>query len=233
MEKVLDYWRFTYYTAPLNLILALIALIIAIVKWKKQFIQNSLIYFYISYIMLLLVAFADAATKPKFDPPLRLAFTFIELITTIIELFVFHYVVIKFISSTKIQRRLKPIPYVFIFYIIVNFIWKNKNGIIDQAFLQNVFTVQAIFLIVACISYYVDLFVKEPNFKLLNEPSFWIVTGLSFFMICTFPFSILGQILMKANYKLYLQLFSIFNIFYCLLFIMIIRSYLCKPLTTR
>lgn len=227
MDEILNYWRVSYYTNLLNLILVIVGLVVSISKWEKNSIFNSLTFLFLAYLLPLLVALIDLATNHKF-PAIRLTFSFFELFTTIIELLVFSHLIKNFIKISRLKKAIGPIPYLFFIYLIILFLLKNQNGKIDQVFLQNVFTVQALFLIIECICYYIDLFKKEPNFQLLNEPSFWIVTGLSFCMVSTFPCSILGQIIMTSNYNLYMQLFIIFNIFYGLLFLMIIRSFLCK-----
>jgi hypothetical protein len=83
-------------------------------------------------------------------------------------------------------------------------------------------------LLIPCAFYYTEIFRLKPNLQLAQEPSFWVVTGLSFVLICTFPLSLCINYLYQTNKIVYSNLYSIFYIFYFLLFLMIIRGHLCK-----
>ena len=85
---------------------------------------------------------------------------------------------------------------------------------------------QAIVLLIPCVIYFVEIF-RSTNINLIKEPSFWIITGLSFFMLSTLPVSFLFYYIVD-NHELTYVLSSIFNLFYILLFIMITRGHLCK-----
>ena len=113
----------------------------------------------------------------------------------------------------------------FIFYTM------TKHHLVVLS-LTNLFTIQAVSLLIICISYYIKIFKDAPDLILLNEPSFWIITGLTFFMLSTLPFSLISPYLIR-NTVLYRNLFSIFFIFYCILFLMIIRAFLCRQVLAK
>lgn len=233
MDDIIQFWSRGYFTQAISLFISIIAFLVAINKRKKNSQHNLLILFLSSYIVCQIVAIIDVSINHNGNrPEIRFLFFLLDFSITIIELVVFTVLIRIFILNEKMKIVLRYLPIIFFTFLIATFIIK-ANFNFSQPFIQQVFTIQAFFLIIPCIFYYIDLFNREPSLELLNEPSFWIVTGLSFFMVCTLPFSIFGEYIMRSNYKLYLELFSIFNIFYCLLFVMIIRSYLCKPQQAR
>jgi hypothetical protein len=93
--------------------------------------------------------------------------------------------------------------------------------------LQDLYTIQAMFLLVPCIYYYLNVFFHMTWGSLLEKPKFWITTGLTFFMLSTLPFSTLTNYLRATNGDAYFVLYSIFNLFYCLLFLMILKAFRC------
>lgn len=114
-------------------------------------------------------------------------------------------------------------------------------ALVDKEFYQNisentqskVYTVEAVILLLLCSFYYFELFRKKPSVNLKNEPAFWISTGLLFFMACTLPFSFLDNYIAYYYPHLHRVLYPIFDVFYILLFAMLIKACLCRPVKTN
>jgi hypothetical protein len=232
MKEILKYWNDSYYVSALSIVLAIVGLIISIVKRNNANDLKLFKFFFLGYIINLVTILFDLVYGYK---PLRsFLFYYPDFLDTILEFAVFFFFIKKIIGSDKIRKALSPLWPMFSSYALIYFLYYIIiHGQIDQHFLQNIFTVQATLLIISCLFYFFDLFKRPPVLDLLILPSFWVVTGLAFFMICTLPFTIFGNYLVKVNNELYVQLFGIFEIFYCLLFIMIIKAFLCIPVTPR
>lgn len=229
MKGFFEYWQTDFYSGAVTFLLAVVVFIVSLQRKKQHPQLKPLIFFFLAYILGELVRAVDRGIGV--DRPLRAKIsTYLDVVETIIEFFAFFLVIKNYIVSVKIKKILKPLSFLFIVPATVCFVYyKFAHGKIDQYFLQAFFTFQAFLLIVACALYYVDLFTKEPKLKLMDDPSFWVITGLAFFMLCTLPFSILGMHLIKVDFQLYVQLFMIFEVFYWILFLMIIKAYFCKP----
>jgi hypothetical protein len=231
MKELLKSCENTFYTDVASFLVAVIGLIISIWKRKSNPKLKFLSFFFLCYVLDQLVYFLDIviiARYPQMDP-IR---CYTDFADTIVEFLVFFFLIKNHIDNIRIRKVLNPLLPVFLSSIFIYLVYyKTTHKEINQYFLQMIFTIQASLLIIACILYYLDLFKKEMKLNLLAQPSFWVVTGLSLFMLSTLPFSFIGLHLFKLNFILYFHLFNIFNIFYCLLFIMIIRAYLCKPIT--
>ena len=231
---MLEFLEGLYYTGAASTILAVSGLIISL--WKKHRHPKllPLIFFFGGYILDQLII--SLIHGINIESHLRRNIhAYTDSFDTVIEFLALFFVIRNSINSDKIRKGLSILLPVFISSIIIFFIYYRMIGHqeIDQYFLQTIFTIQAFILCVACIFYYKDLFKTEPKLDLTRQPSFWAVTGLAFFMLCTFPFSIWGLYLVKANRELYNQLYSLFNIFYCILFLMIIKAYFCKQETSQ
>lgn len=231
MKDLLKYWENGYYTVLVSFLLAVIGLLVSIFKRKQNKKLKPLLFFFLGFVVIELIYFYDMAAN--ISQPLRnYLFYYPDFIDTIVEFLAFFYVIKNYIEDRRVKKRLTPLQPVFIGVLLIYFTYYTIiHKEIDQYFLQMIFTIQACFLITACILYYIDLFRKDPKLNLTADPSFWVVTGLAFFVICTLPFSFLGLYLTKLNYRLYVRLFIIFEVFYWILFSMVIKAYLCKPTT--
>jgi hypothetical protein len=229
MKEILKYSWGALYTDLISFSVALVGLIISIWKGKQNPRLKPLFFFFLAYVLDLFICrltYQNRALFNRYD----LINLYIDSIDTVIEFLAFFFLLKNHIASVKIKRALNPLFPFFLISICTYYIFYTvAHPEIDEFFKQNIFTLQAVCLVTACILYYIDLFNRKPVLNLTALPSFWAITGLSFFMLCTLPFSVLGFYLLKTNYALYRQLFSIFNIFYCILFLMIIKAYLCKP----
>lgn len=229
MKEILKFWYGPFYTDLISFLVALAGLIISIWKRAKNRKLNPLIFFFLAYILDLLFARIIFQDKVLFIQYNYLG-TYADFFDTIIEFFAFFFLIKNHIVNIRIKKNLNSLLPIFLSLVILYFIYYRITRVkIDQYFLQNIFTIQALFLSIACVLYYIDLYKKESKLNLTVLPSFWAITGLSFFMVCTLPYSILGSYLMQTDFRSYFQLFSIFNIFYCILFLMIMKAYFCRP----
>ncbi len=92
--------------------------------------------------------------------------------------------------------------FVFLFLIILGLV---TNDITKP--LSHVFAISSFGLTVLSLVYFYLLFEKNPILKLLNEPSFWIISGIFFAMSLYIPVAIsIGYV--RNNASFYLTIFS-------------------------
>ena len=228
MDDLRNYLENSYYTVVISFILVSIAIYVSISKWEKGSVYNFLLALLVSYVLVHFVSMFDIATYHAFDPAMARTFYILEIIHTILELFIFSNIVQKSLQNIKLKKFITIIQITFMVYVIIAIWLKENTWRLENKFLLQLFTTQAIMLIIACIIYYVDLFNTEPVNRLIEQQSFWIITGVTFLMLGSLPFSFFAMTITLGT-KLYANLYSIFNVLYCLLFVMIIKSYYAKP----
>ena len=230
MNQLIGFFQESYFTSFICLLASILGLIISIINRKRHTILKWFPYYFFAHILVnISFSIHDAYfAKSVMHSTLLNLNTFVDYIFTIMEFLIFIYV----FEKTVIQKSkfLKALRLLFLaLSLLLLFHNLFHYGILSQPTLHNVFTLQATFLIIACITYYLQIFRLPPHVKLREDPVFWIATGLVFFMICTLPLSLAINYIRNSSLLLYRQLFSIFYIFYCLLFLMIINAFLCKP----
>ena len=91
------------------------------------------------------------------------------------------------------------------------------------------FLISNLILLICCIFYLRDLMNNKPTLKLINSSAFWITIGILFSNCIGSPiYSLMVFIPKNQEYlNLRLQIFSISNMSLIVLYLFIIKSYLC------
>lgn len=228
MKDLIRYWKVHYYTEPLLCIVLCITLLVSL-KNKKKF--SSLKYIPLYTITLLLVALCAIYNINR-----TVIFLFfahhLDYFFTLLELLIFSHFYYHLINNHPIKKAIILTNLAsFILYIYLLLEDKDFHVSISEKTQNIAYTVEGVILLLICLTYLTNIFKKPSYLNLKNDPVFWISTGLFFFLTCTLPFSILENYIDKNYLNSTAWLYSIFYIFYTLLFLMIIRAYLCKPET--
>lgn len=122
-------------------------------------------------------------------------------------------------SFSKIIFGIYSIAY-FVFFLI------SKQWSID---VERFYIIQSSLILAPALIFMYNLFNDDNIYELKDYPPFWICLGVILYSLCTFPITIAKDLffLPKGSMK-NLDLYSINNICYTLLFILLIKSVLCK-----
>jgi hypothetical protein len=85
----------------------------------------------------------------------------------------------------------------------------------------------SILILIPAFYYFYTLFLEPPTKNLLQEPSFWITTGIAFLHSLNIPLFLIENYLLKKFITVWYSMYSINYIAYCFLFILLIISILC------
>lgn len=115
---------------------------------------------------------------------------------SIIRLLLFSLFFIRLNQSLFVNIK-KYLPILFLVVVIINiFIFHNSyNDLIDI----HLYTLESGILLFYCLQYYFYLFLLEEKWSFKKIPSFWIVTGLSIFIVVSFPIYVFYKELIKQN----------------------------------
>jgi hypothetical protein len=208
-------WLKNYFLDPLSALTALVGCIIFISKVPKKNELYIFAYYFIAYVFLKLIFFVTLASygTPFYRTGIEID-RFVDYIFTLFEFLIFFLFFKKVLYNNNYKRILAIICYSFmligcsiLFYDSYAF---RKSSLISSYLL---FNIQATSLLIPCAFYYLEIFKSKPTVDVLREPSFWVVTGLSFFMISTLPLSFLLSTLLKARPGLNPYLFDVFTFF--------------------
>jgi hypothetical protein len=115
------------------------------------------------------------------------------------------------------------------FYVII---WRMLHPALNQKVsINDTYFVEALYILLPCFSYFIQLFKTPPILQLTNEPSFWVTSGLTIFFLLSLPMFYISKHFETDN----LSVISNSSIYfgYTLVFLFILRAYLCKPKVTR
>ena len=207
-------------------------LFFSIIKRKKHSQFKFFPFYFTTFIILqlefycVLIFFID---KPYFKK-ISLLHRYTDTFVTLTEFFAFMYFFYHVIKNTKKKKLIKWLAITGIAtgtLIILTDIF--VKGFMRQRSLTNIYILESSIMLIPCYFYYRELFSLSPKTNLLQNANFWTVTGLSFYLICTLPITFVLDYLANIDYLLYTQVYSIIYVFYIFFFILIIKSYLCKP----
>ena len=217
-----------YFSRPTLLLVAIVSIIISLRNRKKFKILDWFPIYLISFLVAFLAndMLYVLSLRPFFIPCSQYA----DYIFTLLELLVFSNLYYRIINNQSVKNTILITNMVFFAYFIYMAVLDVDfpNGI-SELTQSNVYTVEAVLLLLMCLTYFFQVFRSLPYSDIKNEPIFWISAGLLFFVTCTLPHSLLENYIFKNYHSYSFSLYAIFYIFYILLFLMIIRAYSCKP----
>jgi len=231
INHILKTWESSFYTQPVLLVTLILALVISIRFRKRHKGLILLPYYLILFIIEILSDYVAAFIyyNKIFNPKEFNFVCYLDYLLTVIELLTFVIFFHSEIKSNKLKRILVLVSSFFCIYFLSEFFLNPEfpSSVSDNT-QSRVYTLEAIILLGGCSFYFLEVFRKFPNINIKEESSFWIATGLLFFLACTLPYSLIENYLRKSHYQLMLNFYSIFYLFYIFLFSMIIKAYLCR-----
>jgi len=109
-------------------------------------------------------------------------------------------------SFTRLKRWLALLAFAF---LVVNFIF-FENFFNPESFSGNLLTVEAYLLLIYCMLYYLAELKDENN--LFNSPHFWVVTGLSIYVVVNFFVFLFYGPMLNVDIHLAVNIWSVHNI---------------------
>ena len=117
----------------------------------------------------------------------------------------------------------KTLPVVFIIFISVNFI--VKDDFFNPAHLSgNLLAGEAYLLLIYCMTYYLSQ-LKEDKKVFTRDKDFWVVTGLSIYVVTNFFVFLFYVPMIKDNPELAANMWNVHNVSYILLCLSIARAF--------
>ena len=236
MRPLLNHFAQSFYADFLLFFISIFALYISIVRKEKHSLLRLFPYYFISYIILLLLLYTHIIffLNSRSNHIMLQIDSYSDYIFTLIEFIVFMHFFYNVIDNQRKKRIIILLSMLFLLLFAFNFISESiLYNNINPNTVNRIYTIESSILLIPSLFYYFEIFKKPTTMNLMRESSFWVVTGIFFSMICSLPYCVIENYIRKNNSQLYPQLFSIFYIFYSLLFMMIIKAYLCEKISLK
>lgn len=124
-------------------------------------------------------------------------------------------------SSFKAYQKILPV--IFILFITVNF--SIAEDFFNQYHISgNLLAAEAYLLLIYCLLYYLSQLKEEKGF-LIRGKEFWVVTGLSIYVVVNFFVFLFYVPMIRDNPELANNMWNVHNVAYILLNLFIARSF--------
>jgi hypothetical protein len=143
---------------------------------------------------------------------------------TVFETLAFSYFLFLIIRS----RQIKKISFLLLALFLLFFIQSSlKDGLQHTNDLAVVF--ESIIIVILCLTFFRELFTRSEPIDLLKEPSFWLVTGIFFYLTVIFPLFLADSYLKSHGLiKVAQGLYSINNFALCVTYLLFIKGFTCR-----
>ncbi|ALI98695.1 hypothetical protein [Rufibacter tibetensis] len=133
------------------------------------------------------------------------------------------------LPQTSFRTIKRFIPVIFFLFVTINF--SAFENFLDQNQLSgNLLTVEAFLLLIYCMLFYLSLLREEED--LTSSQEFWVVTGLSAYVVINFFVFLFYVPLLTQNVELAIQIWNVHNIAHIILCIFIAKA-LYEPIGSR
>jgi len=145
------------------------------------------------------------------------------------EFIVCNLFILRYILSPRRRRIIKINAFLFFGLIAV----ETALTFPDFSRMYNLTTVyfflpESFFLVIPCLFYFYELFLTKNLRSLSDQPAFWVITGILFLNACEIPLLVASKFL-KQSAQFYNDAYSLNYILYSILFLLLIRAFLCPP----
>jgi len=143
---------------------------------------------------------------------------------TVFETFVFAAFFLQVIRSTSMKHLTILLLSLFAFFFTRSSLVNGLYIINDPAILF-----ECAIIIILCLTFFKELFARPEPIDLFKEPSFWLVTGIFFYLAAIFPlFLLMAWLRSHGQYKIYESLYSINNFALCVTHLLFIKGFTCR-----
>lgn len=228
METLFKKWHSTFYAWPVTFFVTLFFVILFFIPNKRSRNIPLLIKLYLlAYLITFIIIDAAVIIRNQSDYFAIAIRHYTDYVFTIIEFILITYYF--YIHNNKPKQK-KALIYLIAIFLLPAFIlsFQLPNGLA----VVRLYTIQVFLLLIPSFFYFKELF-RDPAVDIANSPTFWISTGITFFLLCTMIFSIIEAFLLNNKPHILAKLYPLYYVFYMLMFSLFFKAYLCKPVISK
>lgn len=212
-QKILDWSEAWALLIPLFCLL--------IYKPKSEYLTPVRIFV---WVFLLLNLFIDLIAEYKWDWGIRegdflWSNNFLYNAGSIIRLLLFAWFFNR-LNQHFMHRVKKIIPYAFILFVVINFIF-FENFFYPNSFSSRLLATEAGILLFYCLQYFIYLIIEDRAAPIKYQKGFWIVTGLSIYVAASFFIFLFYEYLSDAKRNFAIGIWDVHNYVFIILCVFI------------
>ena len=139
------------------------------------------------------------------------------------------WVIREIVQNEKAKRVIFYILLIFPFLDLVNIFLIQGIG----HFHTITYSLGCLLIVLLCIYYFFELFQSPNSVNLLQQPAFWICSGLMFFYCCSFPIFGLSNFLLSLPRVIIRHINTIITLLNVFLYSMFTLAFLCRFRTMK
>lgn len=209
----------------------------AIVTGLRYVRRDKTSAYFLAYLILdftLLWRYVCLTLSPLNSPKSSILLPLFNTLSSWIELLAYYYFFIQVIQYSAPIKVMKLIRIFFIAVVLIfiptRFTFLSSNCFYVSDFLT---VLEFLCILPPCLVYFYELFQKVSLHQLEHRPSFWILTGVFFYVVISVPYYLVDHYISINHYErrslLYL---AFFFIPYSISFIFLTKAFLCKTTLT-
>ncbi len=217
---VLGFFADSYYSLPVMLVCTIAAVFVTY-RRKNKF--KELKYFYLYPIASLAQTIFSLVVVGCLDGKIESKCMHIS-----VEVFLFLEVLLIYNFSSNVIKMNSHRLILKVFFIAFLFYSIGILFFTDTIFNSGkIITAETCIIILSVCFYFIELFRLPPTLNIMDEPAFWINIGVLFLFSCTLPSVVLMYLvdmyILSDSYYYFINFMG-----YSVLFLFIIRGYLCR-----
>ena len=142
---------------------------------------------------------------------------------TVFEFCFYFWVLSEIVTSKKVKHIILICIPIYCLCVAYNFLFGQKM----EMFHTITYALGCLFIVIFCIYYFLELFRFPKSLKLVNDPAFWICSGLLFFYCCGFPLYGLINFWYDISYLLLKNFDNVVTILNIFLYTLFAIGFLC------
>lgn len=222
MEKIYGFWENGFYTEVVLIIVLILALTIAFSNRKRIPGTKLFPFYFSSFLLLFLIEYVYHIYYPSDVKFLLSLDNAMNLVVTVLECLAFLFFLYQNLTTRIVRNIIIIIAIPTSLLLLLLF-----TNYLNLKTLHRLYLYESLMILSLCVVYFVELLKSKPKSKISESPSFWVVSGLVIYFLGTLPTTLITDYVYNLDYLLYANAYSIINLFYILLYLLIIKAYKC------
>jgi hypothetical protein len=196
-----------------------------VLRWKKKqpyYMQPVIAYLWAALVINLFIDIIWKFKVPCHFPLYLSTNNYLYNLHSVIRFWLFSSFFIR-LKQPFLEKIKKILPLLFLVFVVVNFIFFQDFFNYFQ-FSSRLLATEAALLLFYCLQYYFFRLQEEPEAD-KRQPDFWVVTGLSIYVVMNFFIFLFHETLNNQSHQFSVYIWKVHDVSYMILCIFIAKAF--------